>query len=104
MRKKIVNHENVIQVDFSNHEQDGGDGDYPKKLVVELGKKAYTAAQAEEDLTGLNKSTITSRALQAYHYIIEKQREGLVIGFFDEQAGELECVIIDDPWQNNATE
>lgn len=102
MRKRIVTvHENVISVDFSSPEatvegtESGGMGTI-MRVVMDLGEVAYADVSDEEELTGLNKSTIGNRALQLYHLVMEKQREGRSLGFLDEESMTLQTLAIDD--------
>jgi hypothetical protein len=93
--------ENVISVNFSDDAlideiAETGD-DFPRRVSVELGEAAYTSASEEEELTGMNKTTITNRALQVYRLVMEKQRQGQSIGFLNPEAMTVDLWSIDDP-------
>lgn len=102
MRRRISEiSDNVIHVDFDNPTIGDSEGDpsKPKRVVMELGSTAYEAISEEESLTGMNKSTITNRALQVYTLIMNQQREGKHVVFLDESMKHGNVIFIDDPRQ-----
>lgn len=104
MRKNRFSvNENVIHVDFNNppaEKIEGAEARFPRSVNVEFGETAYGDISLEEDLTGLNKSTITNRAVRLYHMIMERQRAGQPLGFLDPRTDTVEIIRVDDPRRN----
>ncbi|WP_199423075.1 hypothetical protein [Actinotalea solisilvae] len=74
----------------------GGDGaaEAPRRLVVELNRRAATDLAWLVESEEVNKTTVVNRALQVYRLLVEAQRNGGSVTLLDPAHGEATLRII----------